>query len=114
MKRYLISIVTVLMVFVVVGATFGQEEERAGQRGSMRQRWQDMSEAEREKFRAEMLQRRERYQNMSEEEREKFRAEMRERFGGGRFGTGRQEQLKAIEAIEEQVAKLKAAIKHRA
>jgi peroxiredoxin len=69
-----------------------------------------MSEAEREKFRAEMRQRRERYENMSEEEREKFRAEMRERFGGGRFGTGRQEQLKAIEAIEEQVAKLKAAL----
>ncbi len=110
MKRYLISIVTVLMVLAVVGAAFGQEEERARQRDSMRQRFENMSEAEREKFRAEMRQRRERFENMSEEEREKFRAEMRERFGGGRIGTGRQEQLKAIEAIEEQVAKLKAAL----
>lgn len=110
MKRYVISVVTVLMVLVVVGATFGQEEERARQRDSMRQRFENMSEAEREKFRAEMRQRRERFENMSEEEREKFRAEMRERFGGGRIGTGRQEQLKAIEAIEEQVAKLKAAL----
>jgi len=110
MKRYLISVVAVLMVLAVVGAAFGQEEERARQRESMRQRFENMSEEEREKFIAEMRQRRERFENMSEEEREKFRAEMRERFGGGRIGTGRQEQLKAIEAIEEQVAKLKAAM----
>ena len=45
-----------------------------------------------------------------EEERKKFRAEMRQRFGGARIGTGRQEQLKAIEAIEGQVAKLKAVV----
>jgi len=111
MKRYLISIVTVLMVLAVALASFGQEEERARQRESMRQRYENMSEAEKEKFRAEMRQRRERFQNMSEEEKEKFRAEMRQRFGGGRIGTGRQQQLKAIEAIEEQVAKLKAAIR---
>ena len=111
MKRYLISVVAVLMVLAVVGATFGQEEERAGQRENIRQRYENMSEAEREKLRAEMRQRRERFENMSEEEREKFRTEMRERFGSGRIGTGRQEQLKAIEAIEEQVAKLKAAMR---
>ena len=51
--------------------------------GGMRERWQNMSEAERDRLRAEMQERRERFMNMSEAEREKFRAEMRERFGGG-------------------------------
>ena len=63
---------------------------------------------------------RERFENMTEEEREKFRAEMRERFsaqrgGAGRGGFGRggfspENQLKAIKAIEEQCEKLKAGI----
>jgi peroxiredoxin/uncharacterized protein YxeA len=110
MKRCLILIVAVLVVLAVVGAAFGQEEERTRQRENMRQRFQNMSEAEREKFRAEMQERREKWDSMSEEEREKFRAEMRERFGAGRSGIGREEQLKAIETIEEQVAKLKASI----
>jgi len=110
MKRYLISVATGLLVIAVVGAAFGQAEERAKQRENMRQRFQDMSEAEREKFRAEMQERRERWESMSEEEKEKFRAEMSERFGAGRSGIGREEQLKAIEAIEEQVAKLKTII----
>lgn len=48
----------------------------------MRERMQNMSEAERDRARAQM---RERFQNMSEAERERFRAEMRERMmGGGR------------------------------
>ncbi len=113
-KRYLIPIVAVLVVLVSAWGAFAQDEETSAQRvqrqrENMRQRMQNMSEAEREKFRAEMRQRRERFENMSEEEKEKFRAEMQQRFGG-RFGVGREEQLKAIEAIEEQVAKLKAAI----
>ena len=115
MKRYLISTVAVMVVLATVGKALAQDEDTSAQRvqrqrESMRQRFENMSEEEREKFRAEMRQRRERYMSMSEEEREKLRAEMRERFGGGRIGTGRQEQLKAIEAIEEHVAKLKAAI----
>ncbi len=110
MKRCLISVVAVLMVLAVVGATFGQEEERARQRDSMRQRFENMSEEEREKFLAEMRQRRERYQNMSEEEREKFRAEMQQRFGGARSGLSREAELEKIKSIEEQLAKLKAAI----
>ena len=57
--------------------------------GGMRERFQNMSEADRDRFRAQMQERRERYTNMSEAEREKFRAEMRERFGGGRPGGGR-------------------------
>jgi len=115
MKRYLILIVAVLVVLATVGKALAQDEDTSAQRvqrqrENIRQRFENMSEEEREKFRAEMRQRRERFQNMSEEEREKLRAEMRERFGSGRIGTGRQEQLKAIEAIEEQLAKLKAAI----
>ncbi|MCH7556471.1 MAG: hypothetical protein IIB56_03340 [Planctomycetes bacterium] len=57
--------------------------------GGMRERFQNMPEADRDRFRAEMQERRGRYMNMSEAEREKFRAEMRERFGGGRSGGGR-------------------------
>ncbi len=53
--------------------------------GFMRERFRNMSEAERDRFRAEMRERREQFMNsMSEAERERFRAEMRERFGGGR------------------------------
>jgi len=54
----------------------------------MRDRFQNMSGGERDRFMAEMRDRRERYMNMSEAERERFRAEMRERFGGGRPGGG--------------------------
>ncbi|MHC4728321.1 MAG: hypothetical protein ACYS17_13960 [Planctomycetota bacterium] len=53
--------------------------------GAMRERFQNMSEADRDRFRARMQEQRERYMNMSEAERERFRSEMRERMmGGGR------------------------------
>jgi hypothetical protein len=88
MKRYLIPIITVLVVLAVTLVAFGQAEERARQREGMR----------------------ERFQNMSEEERAKFREQMRARGGFGRGGPmGREDQQKAIKAIEEQLAKLKAA-----
>ena len=85
MKKYLIPIVAVLLVLAVTWAAFGQAEERAKQRESMRQR----------------------LQNMSEEEREQFRAQMRERGGRGRF-ISPEDQEKAIKAIEAQLVKLKA------
>ncbi len=115
MKRYLISIITVLTTLAVTCGAFAQDEETSGQRvlqqrENMRQRLQNMSQAEREKFMTEMRQRRERYMNMSEEERQKFRAEMRERLDGGRISISREEQIKAIDTIEQQVAKLKASI----
>ncbi len=116
MKRYLISIITVLTVLAIPQGIFAQDEETSGQgqrvlqqRENMRQRLQNMSEEEREKFIAEMRQRREQFQNMSEEERQKFRAEMRQRFGGP-VRLSREQQLKAISEIEGQVAKLKAAV----
>ena len=53
---------------------------------------------------------REKWQNMSEEEREKARAQMRERFGGRGRRLGREDQLKAIEDVEKQLANLKKGI----
>ncbi len=128
MKRYL-SIVIVLAVLVTAWTAFGQQEGRRGRRSTegregrerfqnisseerarMRQRFENMSEEEKENFRAEMRERRERFQNMPEEEREKFRAEMRRRMGPMPPRLGREEQLKAIEIIQEQAAKLKASM----
>jgi hypothetical protein len=88
MKRYLIPIIAVLVVLAVTLVAFGQAEERARQREGMR----------------------ERFQNMSEAERAKFREQMRSRGGFGRGGfLNREDQEKAIKAIEGQLAKLKAA-----
>jgi hypothetical protein len=114
MKRYMIMVAIVMAILVAAWTAFGQDQERAGQREefeSMRERFQNMSEAEREQLRAEIRERRERFQNMSEAEKEKLRAEMRERFAGsaGRR-LGREGQLNAIKEIEGQVAKLKAAV----
>ncbi len=114
MKKYLISIIAVLTILAIPRGTFAQEEETPGQRvlqqrENIRQRLQNMSEADREKFMAEMQKRREKYTNMSEEEKQKFRAEMQQRFGGP-ITLSREQQLKAISTIEKQVAKLKAAV----
>lgn len=88
MKKYAIPIVVVLAVLAVTWSAFAQAQDRASQREAMR----------------------ERFQNMSEEERAKFLAQMRARGGGSRRGRmSREDQLKAIKVIEEQVAKLKAA-----
>ena len=86
MKKHLITIVAVLAVLAVVLVSFGQAQDRASQREAMR----------------------ERFQNMSEEERAKFRETMRSR-GIRSSRMSREDRLKAIKAIEEQVAKLKAA-----
>jgi len=91
MKRYLISTVVILAVLVMVWAAFGQQQGRTRQR----------QQTERT---------RQRFQDMSEEEREKFRAQMRERGGSRRGGfMSPEDQQKAIKAIEGQLAKLKAA-----
>jgi hypothetical protein len=108
MKRYLIPTVALLVVLTAAWAAFAQREGSAerqrGQSGERRGGFRNLSEEERARMR-------ERFQNMSEEEREKFRAEMRQRFGGRGRRLGREDQLKAIEDIEKQVTKLKAAIK---
>ncbi|MGD8787159.1 MAG: redoxin domain-containing protein [Phycisphaerales bacterium] len=109
MNRYLISTGTILITLLMACAAFGQNEGNAGQMRNRRQRLQNMSEEEREKFLTEMRQRRAKWDSMSEEERERFRTQMRERLGG-RFGLRKEEQLKAIETIEAQLKKFKAAL----
>ena len=72
---------------VAVGSAGRPMGGRGGMEGlmsGMRERMQNMPEAERNRVIAEMRERRERYMNMPEAERERFRAEMRERFSGGR------------------------------
>ncbi|MCP4614268.1 MAG: redoxin domain-containing protein [Planctomycetes bacterium] len=113
MKKYLISIITVLTILAIPQGSFAQEEETPGQRvlqqrENMRQQLQNMSPPERQRFRAEIDTRRKNFMNMSEEEKEKLRAEMQQRFG--RISLSREDQLKAITAIEQQVAKLKSAV----
>ena len=82
MKRYTILTVVVLAILVVAWTAFGQGGEGAEQR---QQRWEEAKQ---------------RFENMSQEEREELRARMRERFS-----------LQYIKAIEEQLPKLKAALK---
>ena len=113
MKRHAILFIIVLAGLVVTQIALGQVDrtgrsDRPQRPG--RPRYQDMSETEREKFRAEMEERRKKYENMSEEEKEKFRTEMRERFGSRPQIFGRKQQLEAIAAIQGQLAKLKAAV----
>jgi len=113
MKRYVVSIAIVLAVLIVAFNAFGQNEDRAGraeQRQNMKQRFENMSPAEREKLRAEMLEKSKQWENMSDEERQKLRAQMRERFDSRPEVMGLDAQLNSIKAIEAQVAKLKAAV----
>ncbi|MCH8118142.1 MAG: hypothetical protein IIC00_00270 [Planctomycetes bacterium] len=55
----------------------------------MKERFQNMSGADRDKFMAVMKKRSEEYKKMSEEERIKFKSKMIEKFGGGEPGGGR-------------------------
>ena len=86
MKKYAIPAVILLAILALVMVSYGQAQDRDSQRQAMR----------------------ERFQNMSEEERAKFREQMRSRGFGGRMS--REDQEKAVKSIEEQVAKLKAAV----
>jgi len=86
MKKYAIPAVIVLAILALVMVSYGQAQDRDSQRQAMR----------------------ERFQNMSEEERAEFRQRMRDRGFGGRMS--REDQEKAVKEIEEQVAKLKAAL----
>jgi len=99
------------LVVAVAFSAMGQREGQPGQGGG----FANMSEEQR-------TQMRERWQNMSEEERAQFREQMRGRMGEmgadqraamrGGFGVrlSREEQLKAIAAMQEQIGKLKAVV----
>jgi len=56
----------------------------------MKERFQNMSESERDKFMAVMKEQKEKYMKMSETERIKFKSEMIEKFSGGGPGGGRE------------------------
>jgi len=113
MKRYVVLIGIVLAVLIAAFNAFGQDEDRTGQaeqRRNIKRRFQDMSPQERAKLRAEMLEKNKRWENMSDEEKQKLRARMREGFSPRPESMGRDAQLKSIQAIEAQVARLKAAV----
>jgi hypothetical protein len=90
MKKYLIPAVIVLMVLAVAWPVLAQRE--GTEAGRTRREGQ------------------ERFQGLSEEEKEKIKAQMRERFAGRGPMLGREDQLKAIEEIEKQLAELKKAV----
>jgi hypothetical protein len=96
MKKYAIPVVVVLAILAVTLSTFGQAQDRAGQRRG----GQNWSEEERAQFR-------ERFQNMSEEEQAPFREQFLARGGRSRMST--EDQQKAIKAIEGALVKVKAA-----
>lgn len=118
MKKRLILIVVVLVAMTIAwtvyaaeggaerprrgGGGFGAPGMSAEERAQMRERYQNMSEEERQKLREEM---RARFEGMSEEQ----RAQMRQRFSG-RSRMSQEDQLKAIAAMQEQLAKLKKSI----
>lgn len=111
MKRYEVLSVACVAFLVVAPVAFGQPGGAGlAEQPQIARRYQDMSETEREKFRAELEQRRRQYESMSPEEREKFRAEMRERFGTRPGIMGREQQLEVIAAIRKELDKLQAAV----
>lgn len=65
-------------------------ERFGGRRRGGGERFQNLSEEERAKMEEERRQMRERFENMSDEEREAYRTQMRERFGGRRSSGGRE------------------------
>ena len=105
MKRYLISTVVVLVVLTMVWAAFGQQEERRQRYSQYRQAQQKAIEAIQEqvgKLKAGMEEtgRRDRgsWEDLSEDERTKLRE---------RYSKRREERLKVLAAIEQQVTILK-------
>jgi hypothetical protein len=88
MKKYAIPVAVVLSILTLTWAGLGQEKETPAQR-----------------MRRERTEQAKRYVNMSEEERAKFRQQVQERES-----LIREDQEKAIEVIEQQLVRLKAAI----
>lgn len=67
---------------------FGGFSPQGGGFDGMRERLQNMSEADRDRFRREMEQRREQFMSMSPEQRQRLVEGLRDRFGGGGLGRG--------------------------
>jgi len=105
MKRYLISTVVVLVVLAMVWAAFGQQEERRQRYSQYRQAQQKATEAIQEqvvKLKAGMEETARRgrgsWEDLSEDERTKLRE---------RYSKMREERLKVLAVIEQQVTILK-------
>jgi hypothetical protein len=111
MKRYLIPTVVILFAMTLSWPVLGQREGRGAGQGRQGRAGQGRMQGFSEEERARM---RERWQNMSEDERQQFRAQMRERFASRMPRMSSEEQLKAIEVIEKELAKLKANIERPA
>jgi peroxiredoxin len=97
MNKHIISFLVVLVTLGPAWTVFGQGEDRRPARPAGRP-LQDLSGED-------VAEMRERWRNMSEEEREKFKAQMRQRFESMRRGTAAERQLREIEG---QIARLKA------
>lgn len=130
MNKRLLLIIVVLVALTVVWTAFAAREGGEGpRRGFSRsqnmseeerqkleeqikqkmQKFQNMPEEEKQKLREQVTPMMQRFQNMSEEERQAFMEQMRQSFDD-RNRMIREDQLKAIKAIQDQLAKLKAAI----
>lgn len=109
MKRYLILAVIILAILMVERPVLSQNQGGAAtigqqQSGEDQKVGQNLSAEEKAKLR-------EKLQNMSEEEKEKIKSQVRERAAERVKVFDREEQLKIVEGIESQLAKLKASIK---
>jgi peroxiredoxin len=106
----------VLMVLLTAWVVFAQEagKETPAREGAGVRRPADVNRPAGRAFEGlspeERAKMKEKFDQMSEEEKAKFRAQMREKFGAGRAFLGREEQLKVVAAVEEQLAKLKVLI----
>jgi hypothetical protein len=103
MKRNFLSLVVFLTALTITWLAYGQgsnTQSREGQKGG-----QNLSAEER----AKLLEER---QSLSEEENQKSRVQRREQIIARSPIFERQEQLKIIEGIEQQLAKLKEAVRN--
>lgn len=90
MKRYVIPIGIVFAFLLISWAAFGQEQQTQRQPGITRR---DL-------------------QNMSPEQRRQLINQMRQRRGSSSLRTDQPEQIKAIDAIQEQLVKYKTAVQN--
>jgi hypothetical protein len=92
MKRYIIPVGIVIIILLVGLIAYGQEkeQEKPPQRGASRQT----------------------IQNMTVEQKRLYQSQVRQRRGSSSFRTDQPEQLKAIEAIQEQLVKYKTAVQN--
>jgi hypothetical protein len=90
MKRYAILIGIVLAFLLVGWAAFGQEQEKPRQSAATRQT----------------------IQNMTVEQKRLYQAQLRQKRGSSNIRKDQPDQLKAIEAIQEQLVKYKTALQN--